>query len=79
MLQEIQVRGEIKKRPHLPGGGGGRVDFSGITHYCTFNMTDTTTLHMYFFYVLDKITDSSFSKAEFWISCIEGNSRFEPY
>ena len=27
MLQEIQVRGGIKKRPHATGG----VDFSGIT------------------------------------------------
>ena len=27
MLQEIQVRGGVKKRPHPSGGGGGGVDF----------------------------------------------------
>ena len=27
MLQEIQARGGVKKRPHPSGGGGGGVDF----------------------------------------------------
>ena len=27
VLQEIQVRGGVKKRPHPSGGGGGGVDF----------------------------------------------------
>ena len=33
MLQEIQVRGGVKKRPHPSGGGGGVWIFSGITHF----------------------------------------------
>ena len=38
VLQEIQVRGGVKKRPHLSGGGW---IFSGITHFEKYPMPVT--------------------------------------